>query len=284
MLAISLMALVGCIAVQLTCGHVPGTVSFSQLGDPPDHLAYHVVLGLFTLATLPYAWRAWRAGLMLECGFALTALALQAALQALPPATRGHDSLACSLTVVSCTLAIAIAQRLGHPLVTAMAVASFCACTVLFSERDLLIGMAENLVLASTLLAMNADHSQPLAPRSPPYRRTDSLSAGWWRIGMGPAMTWSLACVLITGVCGAFQGLAGGPVTALTCAGAGWMAGRDDHSFWLRMPLLGAIYSGTIVTLAAVGGALLQTESAMPLAISFTTAFFILYLIDVHGP
>ena len=115
MLALSLLAFAGSFIAYLVCREIPFTVPFSLLGDR-NHAPYHVILALFTAATAPYALHTWRAGAWLDFTLAAAALSLLVTLQFFPNEARGHDTLACTVIVLACTIAICVAQRLEHAL------------------------------------------------------------------------------------------------------------------------------------------------------------------------
>ena len=161
---------------------------------------------------------------------------------------------------------------------------------MLFTQNMLLIGLAENLVLGTTLFAMNVEHRERLsvavavASGPSPYRTPTLRVPRWWQRGMSAGLTWGLGCVLVSGVCGMLTGALAGPILALACAGAGYLAWRDDYSLWLRTPLLGGVYGGTIAALSAIGSARLTIETVAPMSALFFGVFLVLFLVELHSP
>ena len=282
----SLAAVSICIIAYLSAGVFPFTLPISLLEHHGQRTPYHVVLFGLSLALIPFVIHAFRFRQLSDVVLAIVGLGLLVLLQMVPNEVRGHDALACMLMILAGILTITIAQRLEFTWLKILALGSFIASTLLFSQNMLVIGLAESWVLASAMVAMNVTCLEQSDQHNHPQWSTALFSANkGWRPGMGAGLAWGLFCLWVTGISGMFEGGSGilvGPIVAITCALVGYVSWHQD-SFWIRSLIRLVSFTLILLVLSIFHCAQLQLSTVLPAAFVMSTMMAMLFLVDVYA-
>jgi hypothetical protein len=101
---------------------------------------------------------------------------------------------------------------------------------------------------------------------------------------MGAGMCWGLFCLLISGICGIFprDGLVAGPVVLITCSGIGYIAWREEVSFWLRAPMVFGGYALVVFLLGTVHATTLHLHTVVPLVVIMGMVMVVMLIVDLY--
>lgn len=282
----SLIAVMFCMIAFIADGQVPFTTPISLLGTPSHLWTYRLILSGFTAVAALFVYIRCRSGDMHDVILGGVAIGLLVLLQFFPNGARAHDGLASTLMVVTSILSLGIAQRSAKPWLLTATIGSLVACSMLFSESLLVMGLVEGVVLGTAVVAMNVACGVPRLHNPEWVWPSAQIAAAtwWWRPGMGAGLCWGVFCLLISGIGGTFPqgGFVAGPVVLVCCSAIGYIAWREEVSFWLRAPLVFGGYALVMFLLGTVGAASLQVQTVVPVVVLMGCSAVVMLFVDLY--
>lgn len=286
LLPLSGAALIVCLAAFISEGCIPFSMPISLLGDRQHLGAYRLVIVSLLLVALCFVGLRCRAGDLFDALVGGVVAVLLFALFGTPNHMRVHDQLAATTMVATSVMSFGIAQRLGNRMLLSLTALSLLSCSLLFTGSMLAVGVVEGIVLATAVLAMNLANRAPVAGSGWYFSwrwPTGMRLPWWWRPGMGAGLCWGVYCLLLSGICQAFDhgSMIAGPVVLITCTYIGFVAWREEMFFTFRAPLVFGGFALVMSALSAVGAVVLSTGSLVGLMVLMGATVVTMLFIDL---
>jgi len=248
----------------------PFVTPFSLLVYGPHPSGYYVLVMLILALGLGLLLRSWQFRDNVTGALCLVMVVMSVLLLGCPNGKQGHDAAALVIMIVIGMLGIHMARQLDDGRCTMAAYLGFSGVSVIPSGNLICIGLAEHLLMFSTLTLVNlwvlgtSQLSRYEQPRSIGALSPGALGGIFWS-GFG------LALLFLSGGLGSF--FLAAPILMLVCWIGGWLAWRVEHLFRIRAFCL----------LASMGAGMALTSDHINLAVLVMTGFFTCFVVIMIG-